>query len=992
MSQVFISYSRRDAKAVNLLVQKLEDAGHKVWLDRSAIQGGAKWQEEIVRGIKKANVFVIVLSPQSIVSENVERELGLAHVTGKRILPVMLHPVTLPARLQYALGGLGIIDVSTEDVATGSQRVLQAIASPDARTGLVYLDALWHDKLWAYLLSGCIGLYFVLPLLERRLKTEWAVQIGFLTLIAVLLAGWASTAFRGAYIRSRLKNSAIVLSTELKGFARFRNHCRIVSEWRDPETGKHYNFYSKMVSSGLLKFVDRTIPVIVAPRNFKRYWMDLSFLPKEPRGSLVLLEPGQMASNQRETQPEKGDIAYDIFLSHSERDGKVAALLVEKLEAAGHTVWHANGANWEERPNAERVIEGITRARLFLLALSPDSAESPRVRSELYLAVSKGKRIITAVLRRTTVPEELNYALANVQHVDLSEDFEIAFVRLVDTIAAETPEMTVVPETSAATLAAWAAWLRGILRAVALFLGWMPVMCIAALVQVSLWLMAKVLPEGLRRPSLLEPKWITALLAPWSKDYAFKLKDRGALLLTEYESFQERLDDDGRRNAIRIFSQWRDPVSRERFRFSSNWLACEPQHIKTNLVPIYVDPRNLRRYSVDLSFLPEDQRREVPRRAPMLQSLQNRFRTGSPIVQETSGLAPLLRKEEDTAGSRVFISYSNENVDKAGQVIERLESEGYDVVNRSVPEGKQPGVQESENQIDLAEILLMIVPSASASDLGSKVQELRHAYTLNKRIMPVTFDRGEIPASMQLALAGVQRVDLSQDLESGMRMLLGALTPGKGVEVEAPARPTVAPLLGGRLQRIVSGAIIGALSWAMGSTLSIVCLDRGPGMNRLIRIALPVVLAIGSVVGGIFYKRKTNVRVKNLVALLLFLEVLTLVAVALFAGGLYISRETLAVLAAPVLSVAAFIGNKWIQNCAFNYLLKKKGKLVLTEYKGSGESQWRDPVTDEVHTFVCGFRGPLSKRIRSSTIAVFIDPANPSDYYMDLSYSPKSKE
>jgi hypothetical protein len=350
-----------------------------------------------------------------------------------------------------------------------------------------------------------------------------------------------------------------------------------------------------------------------------------------------------------------------------------------------------------------------------------------------------------------------------------------------------------------------------------------------------------------------------------------------------------------------------------------------------------------------------------------------------------------LRKEEDTA-SRVFISYSNENADKAGLLTERLESEGYDVVNRSVAEGKPPDGQETENQIGLAESLLMIVPSASASDLALKVQELRHAYTLNKRIMPVTFDRREIPPSMQLSLAGVQRVDLSQDLESGMRLLLGALAPGKGGEVAVPDRPTGALLLGGRVQRIVSGVIIGALSWAMGSTLSIVCLDRGPGMNRLIRIALPVVLVIGSVVGGIFYKRKTNVRVMKLVGLLLGLEMLTLIAVALFAGGLYNSRDTLAVLASPVLSVAAFIGNKWIQNCAFNYRLKKRGKVVLTEYKGSGESQWRDPVTDEVHSFACGFRGTLSKRIRSSTIAVFIDPANPSDYYMDLSYSPKSKE
>jgi TIR domain len=989
---VFISYSRRDGKDVDLLARTLKDGGHKVWLDRSAIQGGAKWQEEIVRGIEKANVFVIVLSPQSIESENVERELGLAHVTGKRILPVMLHPVELPARLQYALEGLGIIDVSTDNIANGSQRVLQAIASPDTGRGLVYLNPRWYDKLWASL-PGIMWafLFLVLPFFERRLKTEWPFQIGFLFLVAAFLVSWAFRTFRRPFIRFRLKNKSTVLSTGLKGLAKFRGNCRIVSEWRDPETGKHYTFYSKTVSIDLSKFVNRTIPVNVDPRNFKRYWMDLSFLPKEPRGSLVLLEPGEVASNQPQAPLEVGDSKYDIFLSHSEHDSEVAIMLGERLEAAGHTVWHANGAILEERAYEEQAIDGIASARLFLLVLSPDSAQSTRVRSELYLAVSKGKRIITVVVRRTTVPEELNYALANVQHVDLSEDFEIALMRLVDTIAAKTPKMTVVPETCVAKLAAWAAWLGGILKTAARFLGYFPVMLIAMFVQVNLWWVSKVLPARLRRPSLLEPKWMTVLLAPWTGDHGFKLKDRGTLLLTEYETFGVRLDDQGHRDAIRIFSQWRDPVSHQRYRFSSNWLACEPEHIKTKIVPVYVDPMNLRRYSVDWSFVPESQRREAPKRAPKLRRLRNRFRASGLMGEEAPSLASM-REKEDTARKGIFISYSNENADKAKLLMERLEREGYDVVNRSGAGGKPPGVQDSENQIGLAETLLMIVPSASASDLASKVHELRHAYTLNKRIMPVTFDRRGVAPSMQLSLAGVQRVDLSQDLELGMRQLLDALAPAKGTEVAAPDRHAEAPLLGGRVQRIVSGAIIGALSWAMGSTVSVVWLDRSPGMNGLIRVALPVVLVIGGVVGGIFYKRKTKVRVKNLFALFLFLEILTLVAVAPFAGGLNAYGDTLAVVVSPIVSVAAFVANKWIQNCALNYRLKKRGKLVFSEYKGPGESQWRDPVTDEVHTFVRGFRGPLSERVRSKTIAVFIDPANPSDYYMDLSYSPKSKE
>ena len=838
----------------------------------------------------------------------------------------MLQRVTVPPRLQYAVAQLEIIDVSAEDIEARSQRVLQAIASTGARAGVVYLNSLWVDKLPDLRL-----LIYVLFLLGGLWKSRW-VPIGalILILIAVRTGVWA---FGRIFIYPRLRTSGIVLSTELKGFT--KDPFRIVSEWRDPETGRLYKFYSEAVPSDHLRLVDRTIPVIVDPRNFKRYRMDLSSLPhppREPRGSLVLSEPDDVASNI------EGYLARNIFLSHSEQDSKVADLLVQKLEAVGHTVWHTKGAKGGDLSYEKQVIEGIAGAGLFLLVLSPASVESTRVRSELDLAVAKGKRIITAALCRTTVPQDVDYALASVQHVDLSEDFELGLMRLIDTIRSAKPKKTVVPETPRAALAAW--------------------------------------------------------LVPWRKHDLDKLKDRGTLLLTEYEGFVENADN-GRRNAIGILSQWRDPVSHERYRFRSSWVACEPEHIRTKIIPVYVDPDNLRRYSVDLSFLPEDQRREVPNRAPLMRRLRNhRFRADNPIGEEASSAALFLREQENVDSNRVFISYSSENVDKAGLLIEQLEGAGYEVVNRSETDRTRLGGEESEQRISLARTLLIVVPSASAPDLASKALELRHAYTLNKRIIPVTFSDYEIPPSMQLALAGVQCVDLTRDFESGIRVLLNALPSRKSGQAPAPDHPkSVSPSRSrGPGRKLVSSAMMGAFSWALGFTLSIVWLDRGSAMPGLIRIAPAVALAYGSVMGAIFYRRRMNIRRLLLVAFVSL--VLFPVAVALFAPGHAINsgRDTLALMLTPVLGTSAFIGTKNIYVAVFNYRLKKRGKLILTEYKGSGMSQWRDPVTDEVHTFVRGYSGILSKSIRSTTIAVFMDPANPSDYYVDLSYSPRSKE
>lgn len=111
----------------------------------------------------------------------------------------------------------------------------------------------------------------------------------------------------------------------------------------------------------------------------------------------------------------------------------------------------------------------------------------------------------------------------------------------------------------------------------------------------------------------------------------------------------------------------------------------------------------------------------------------------------------------------------------------------------------------------------------------------------------------------------------------------------------------------------------------------------------------------------------------------------------------------LTILLATLLGAATLIAGKRVETRVRGYWLKKRGKLLLTEYKGlhydrseehNGDhfiqvvSQWRDPVTDELYTFLSEpFGRDPSQRIRSTSISVFVDPRNFENYYMELSSS-----
>lgn len=114
MTKLFISYAHRDSDVVISISNELRDAGYDVWVDISGIQGGDLWVERITQAIVDCDVFLLFLSPQSIKSDHVRRELDLAFEEGKKILPLRLEKADIPMRWRYQLAGIQYIEYPTE--------------------------------------------------------------------------------------------------------------------------------------------------------------------------------------------------------------------------------------------------------------------------------------------------------------------------------------------------------------------------------------------------------------------------------------------------------------------------------------------------------------------------------------------------------------------------------------------------------------------------------------------------------------------------------------------------------------------------------------------------------------------------------------------------------------------------------------------------------------------------------------------------------------
>ena len=103
MTDVFVSYSRRDSEFVRRLAESVVARGKEVWVDTAGIADGEVFPEAIKRAIEQSDAFLFVITPASVASAYCEHEVEYARELQKRIVPVLRDPVgddELPAEIR----------------------------------------------------------------------------------------------------------------------------------------------------------------------------------------------------------------------------------------------------------------------------------------------------------------------------------------------------------------------------------------------------------------------------------------------------------------------------------------------------------------------------------------------------------------------------------------------------------------------------------------------------------------------------------------------------------------------------------------------------------------------------------------------------------------------------------------------------------------------------------------------------------------------------
>jgi hypothetical protein len=96
----FFSYSRDDSEFALRLAADLKAAGANVWLDQLDIAPGQRWARAVQDALNNCRRLLVILSPSSVSSTNVEDEVVFALEEHKTVIPIFCRDCKVPFQLR----------------------------------------------------------------------------------------------------------------------------------------------------------------------------------------------------------------------------------------------------------------------------------------------------------------------------------------------------------------------------------------------------------------------------------------------------------------------------------------------------------------------------------------------------------------------------------------------------------------------------------------------------------------------------------------------------------------------------------------------------------------------------------------------------------------------------------------------------------------------------------------------------------------------------
>jgi hypothetical protein len=125
--RVFVSHSAKDSDLVKVLRTRLDKAGVDVLDPQRDLAPGDNFPHAVGRALERADVMVILLSPDAVRSEwlrfELEYALGNARFKG-RLVPVLVRPTK---DTPWILDRMSVVDVTGDDPSRAVSKIFNAV-------------------------------------------------------------------------------------------------------------------------------------------------------------------------------------------------------------------------------------------------------------------------------------------------------------------------------------------------------------------------------------------------------------------------------------------------------------------------------------------------------------------------------------------------------------------------------------------------------------------------------------------------------------------------------------------------------------------------------------------------------------------------------------------------------------------------------------------------------------------------------------------------